>query len=117
MIAFELGSIDALAMFWFQALSAGNGMNPFRLAPWPSAMLEQLPFCASNADPRPRRRSRRVEIVRIEHTPERRGEYLADHTTGHRAGVYSEVPWSRAYGRVGRSGTNHRAYREDRRNL
>jgi len=41
MMAVELGSTADAEMFWFQALSAGKGRKPFRLAPWPSPMLLQ----------------------------------------------------------------------------
>src|ERR1700730_13828310 len=38
MIAAEFGSTGAAETFWFHALSAGKGTNPFRLAPWPRLM-------------------------------------------------------------------------------
>src|ERR1700690_1088885 len=71
MIASELGSTGALAMFSFQRLSAGNGMNPFKDAPMPTDM--PLQFCAGDAAGRQRitRRDAEMEmrIVRITETP------------------------------------------------
>lgn len=47
MMAFELGSTAAPEMSVFQALPAGNGRNPFRLAPCPVLMpLHALEFVA-----------------------------------------------------------------------
>jgi hypothetical protein len=38
MRAFELGSTAAVEIFWFQALLAGKGRKPLRLAPVPTLM-------------------------------------------------------------------------------
>ena len=47
MMAFEFGSTAASEMSVFQALPAGNGRKPFRLAPWPVLMpLHALEFTA-----------------------------------------------------------------------
>src|ERR1700693_4225108 len=41
MMLLELGSTGELEMSWFQALSAGKGTNPLRLAPRPRLIAEQ----------------------------------------------------------------------------
>src|ERR1700730_15704827 len=43
MIAAEFGSTGTTETFWFQALSAGNGTKPFRLAPCPRLMPPHVP--------------------------------------------------------------------------
>jgi hypothetical protein len=43
MIAEELGSTGALAMFSFHRLSAGNGTKPFKFPPCPGLILPQAP--------------------------------------------------------------------------
>src|SRR5208337_1153334 len=68
MYASEFGSTGALAMFWFQRLSAGNGTNPFRLAPMPRAMPLQ-PLCADAVAPKQRKTTRQERSVRINVTP------------------------------------------------
>ena len=47
MIAAEFGSTGAAEMFLFQALSAGNGTKPLRLAPWPRLIPLQVPAWAT----------------------------------------------------------------------
>src|SRR5450432_733881 len=68
MIASEFGSTGAPAMFLFQRLSAGNGTNPFKLAPIPVDMTLQL-VCAETTEPRQRTRSTEERNVRIGVTP------------------------------------------------
>src|SRR5271165_3654419 len=68
MYASEFGSTGALAIFWFQRLSAGNGTNPFRLAPMPRAMPLQ-PLCADTVAPKQRKASKQERNVRIDVTP------------------------------------------------
>src|SRR6267143_2942794 len=43
MIAPEFGSTGAAEMFMFQALSAGDGTKPLRLAPWPRLIPLHVP--------------------------------------------------------------------------
>src|SRR5579862_5741698 len=45
-IALELGSTVAPEISWFHALSAGNGINPFKLAPRPRLIWLQDCPCA-----------------------------------------------------------------------
>src|ERR1039457_3303882 len=47
MIAPEFGSSGALAMFVFQRLLGGKGMNPFKLAPCPRLIRLQGLICAN----------------------------------------------------------------------
>src|ERR1700733_4939918 len=53
----ECGSTGALAMFLFQRLSAGKGINPLRPAPAPVAILLH-PSCAGSAGHRHRSTSK-----------------------------------------------------------
>src|SRR5215467_14584962 len=46
MILSEFGSTGIEEMFVFQALSVGNGMNPFRSAPGPISIPPHVPLCA-----------------------------------------------------------------------
>ena len=46
MSAFEFGSTGAVEIFWFQALFAGKGMTPLRLAPGPRLIPLQAVACA-----------------------------------------------------------------------
>src|SRR5437773_10912838 len=46
MILSEFGSTGIEEIFVFQALSAGNGMNPFRSAPRPVSIPAHVPLCA-----------------------------------------------------------------------
>jgi hypothetical protein len=46
MILFEFASTGIEETFVFQALSAGNGMNPFKSAPRPVSMPSHVPLCA-----------------------------------------------------------------------
>src|SRR4029453_2222615 len=46
MMLSEFGSTGIEEMSVFQALSAGNGMNPFRAAPGPVSIPAHMPFCA-----------------------------------------------------------------------
>src|SRR5207249_5109317 len=60
MILSEFGSTGIEEMSVFQALSAGNGMNPFRSAPGPVSMPAHVPLCAklsleSDSNERPAR--------------------------------------------------------------
>src|SRR5208282_5318836 len=70
MYASEFGSTGAAAMFWFQRLSAGNRMNPFRLAPMPRD-IPLHPFCAGSAALKQRTTNKEERSVRIEVTPRR----------------------------------------------
>src|SRR5262249_49628498 len=66
MILSEFGSTGIKKMSVFQALSAGNGMNPFRFAPGPVSIPAHVPVCAKvSLERENNKRPKRMMICRV----------------------------------------------------